>query len=101
MRELEAMIRLQSRHTVHVYGAVTSRNDQLILVMELMSRGDLRTFLSNANEPLQEGQVRSIIGDICDGMAFLHKKKMVHGDLKSKNVLFDGHYRAKIGRAHV
>lgn len=39
-RELEAMTRLRSPHTVHVYGAVTSRNDRRILVMELMSDGD-------------------------------------------------------------
>lgn len=96
MRELEAMTRLRSPHTVNVYGAVTSRTDRLILVMELLSGGDLRTLLKRAEEPLPEEQARRIVGDISAGMAFLHSKSTVHGDLKSANVLFDGNGRAKV-----
>lgn len=95
-RELQAMLRLRSPHTVHVYGAITSRNDCYILVMELLPGGDLRTLLKNSVEPLQEDHARRIIRDICSGMAFLHRKETVHGDLKSPNVLFDGAGRAKV-----
>ncbi|CAM9606844.1 unnamed protein product, partial [Hapterophycus canaliculatus] len=97
LRELEAMIRLRSPHTVNIYGAVTSLPDRLVLVMELLVGGDLRTLLKNSEQPLPEEQSKQIIGDICAGMAFLHGKKTVHGDLKSANVLLDGAGRAKIG----
>ncbi|CAM9383003.1 unnamed protein product [Ectocarpus fasciculatus] len=97
LRELEAMIRLRSLNTVNVFGAVTSLPDRMVLVMELMPNGDLRTLLKNSEQPLPEEKVRQIIGDICAGMAFLHGKKTVHGDLKSANVLLDGAGRAKIG----
>ncbi|CAN0311488.1 unnamed protein product, partial [Hapterophycus canaliculatus] len=97
LRELEAMIRLRSLNTVNVFGAATSLPDRMVLVMELMPNGDLRTLLKNSEQPLPEEQVRHIIGDICAGMAFLHSKKTVHGDLKSANVLLDGAGRAKIG----
>ncbi|CAM9445750.1 unnamed protein product [Ectocarpus fasciculatus] len=97
LRELDAMIRLRSPHTVNVYGAVTSRPDRMVLVMELLSGGDLRTLLRNSKQPLPREQSRRIIGDICAGMAFLHRKDTVHGDLKSANVLLDGSGRAKIG----
>ncbi|CBN75056.1 Transmembrane receptor kinase [Ectocarpus siliculosus] len=97
LRELDAMIRLRSPHTVNVYGAVTSLPDRMVLVMELLSGGDLRTLLRNSEQPLPEEQSRRIIGDICAGMAFLHSKDTVHGDLKSANVLLDGSGRAKIG----
>ncbi|CAM9894223.1 unnamed protein product [Ectocarpus fasciculatus] len=96
LRELEAMIRLQSPHTVNVYGAVTCLPDRLILVMELLSGGDLRTLLSSCGQPFPEEQSRQIIGDVCSGMAFLHSKDTVHGDLKSANVLLDGGGRAKV-----
>ncbi|CAM9591598.1 unnamed protein product, partial [Laminaria digitata] len=79
-----------------VYGVVTSLHDRLVLVMELLSGGDLRKLLSNSEQPLPEEQSRQIIGDICTGMAFLHSKEAVHGDLKSANVLLDGAGRAKV-----
>ncbi|CAN0463240.1 unnamed protein product [Scytosiphon promiscuus] len=90
------MIRLRSPHTVNVYGAITSRQDRFVLVMELLSGGDLRALLKDAVEPLTEERVYSIVRDICAGMAFLHLKETVHGDLKSPNVLFDGVGRAKV-----
>lgn len=94
--ELGTMNRLRSPYTINVYGAITSMQDRLILVMELLAGGDLRTLLKNAQQALPEEQCRQIIGDICAGMAFLHTKKTVHGDLKSANVLLDGAGRAKV-----
>lgn len=90
------MIRLRSPHIVHVYGAITSREDRLVLVMELLPGGDLRALLKDAVEPLAEARARRIIGDMCTGMSFLHSKETIHGDLKSPNVLFDGTGRAKV-----
>ncbi|CAM9156032.1 unnamed protein product [Pylaiella littoralis] len=96
LRELEAMIRLRSPNTVNVFGAVTCLPDRMVLVMELLPNGDLLTLLKKSKKPLPEKQARRIIGDICAGMAFLHSKNTVHGDLKSANVLLDGDDRAKI-----
>ncbi|CAM9364466.1 unnamed protein product, partial [Pylaiella littoralis] len=96
LRELEAMIRLRSLNTVNVYGAVTSLPDRMVLVMELLAGGDLLTLLRTSKQALPEKQSRCIIRDICTGMAFLHGKNTVHGDLKSANVLLDGDGRAKI-----
>eukprot|EP00903_Cladosiphon_okamuranus_P019668 g18079.t1 len=64
LRELEAMIRLRSPHTVNVFGAITSLPDRLILAMELLAGGDLRTLLKMAEESLPEEQCRRIIGDM-------------------------------------
>ena len=96
LRELEAMVRLRSPNTVNVYGAVTSLPDRMILVMELLAGGDLQALLRKSEQPLPVKQSRRIIGDICTGMAFLHSKNTVHGDLKSANVLLDGDGRAKV-----
>jgi len=99
LRELDAMIRLRHPHTVNVFGAITSLTDRLILVMELLAGGDLRTMLRNSEQPLPEDRCRQIIKDICAGMAFLHSKSTVHGDLKSANVLLDARGRAKVSWA--
>lgn len=95
-RELETMTRLRSPHTVQVYGAVTSWKDKFVIVMELLAGGDLRTFLKATKEPLVDNHARQIVGDVCAGMAVLHGKETIHGDLKSANVLLDGAGRAKV-----
>eukprot|EP00904_Undaria_pinnatifida_P006344 jgi/Undpi1/283/HiC_scaffold_1.g00279.m1 len=95
--ELQAMMRLRSPHTVNVYGAITSLKDKLVLVMELLTGGDLRSLLKHSKERIPEPQARRIIQDVCAGITFLHSKRAVHGDLKSANVLLDGEGRAKIG----
>lgn len=77
------MIRLRSPYTINVYGAVTSMQDRLVLVMELLAGGDLRTLLSNSEQPLPDEMCGQMIRDICEGMSFLHSKEAVHGDLKS------------------
>lgn len=97
--ELQAMTRLRSPYTVNVYGAITSRKDELVLVMELLTGGDLRSLLRQSKEKIPEPQAWKIIGDVSAGMAFLHSKNAVHGDLKSANVLIDGDGRAKVRRA--
>lgn len=91
------MTRLRSPHTVNVYGAITSHSDRLVLVMELLAGGDLRSFLKKAvDRPLTEDVTRRMFWDISAGMAFLQEKNTVHGDLKSPNVLLDGAGRAKV-----
>lgn len=96
LREVEAMARLRSPNTVTLYGAVMSSPDRMVLVMELLVGGDLLTKLRESQQRLPEDQSRRIIRDICTGMAFLHSKNTVHGDLKSANVLLDGNGRAKV-----
>lgn len=96
LRELHAMIRLRSPHTVNVYGAITSSEDRLVLVMELLVGGDLRMFLKRSDDPLPADRSRRLVRDICAGLAFLHSKDTIHGDLKSANVLLDGSGRAKV-----
>lgn len=96
------MIRLRSPHTVNVYGAITSRKDRIVLFMELLTGGDLCSLLRHSEERrLPEAQARSIISDVCAGMAYLHSKDTIHGDLKSANVLLDGEGRAKVRKAGV
>lgn len=96
VRELDAMTRLRSPHTVNVYGAVTSLSDRLILVMELLPGGDLGTFIKRSTKLLPPPEAHCIIEDICAGMAFLHSKSTIHGDLKPANVLLDGTGRVKV-----
>lgn len=97
LRELIAMKRLRGPHTIHIFGAVTSSRDHVVLAMELLPGGDLRSRLRKAAGPLDEPTLRGIVTDVCSGMSFLHAKGHVHGSLTSSNVLFDGKGKAKVG----
>lgn len=100
LMELQAMIRIRSPHTVNVYGAMTGREDRVVLVMELLTGGNLQSMLKHSEEVLPESQARRLIADVCVGMAFLHSRGTVHGDVKSANVLLDGEGRAKVKRTY-
>ncbi len=45
---------------------------------------------------IPEDTIQAFITDICQGVAFLHSKKVIHRDLKSANILLDTKGRAKI-----
>ncbi|CAM9406648.1 unnamed protein product, partial [Ascophyllum nodosum] len=46
--------------------------------------------------PLLQDRARGVMKDICSGMAFLHGKGAIHGNLKSSNVLLDHSGLAKV-----
>ena len=63
-----------------------------------MELGSLYDVLHNASIVLESDIVFPIIQDIASGLRFLHgaDPPVIHGDLKSKNVLIDANFRAKV-----
>jgi WD40 repeat protein/tRNA A-37 threonylcarbamoyl transferase component Bud32 len=97
--EVSAMKNVDSPRVVRCFGACLEE-DHFALVMEYMPEGSLYHFLDDSNKELSWPLCYQLCIDISAGMAFLHSKPIVHGDLKSLNVLLerqlDGRYRAKI-----
>jgi guanylate cyclase len=81
-----------------VMGAVL-RADEPMLVLEYMQLGSLYDVLRNETleNQLEENKMQ-ILQDISRGMRFLHAAdpRVVHGDLKARNVLVDSNFRAKV-----
>jgi len=94
--EMRILAKLRHPCITTVMGAVLS--DDPLLVMECMSNGSLRDLLSNQTFPLDPELSLPLLRDILQGMRFLHAADppILHGDLKSANVLVDQNYRAKI-----
>jgi serine/threonine protein kinase len=59
-----------------------------MMVMDLMEDGNLRQYLSRNNWDQATG--RRLLPDVASGMSYLHSFNILHGDLKSTNVLMDG-----------
>jgi serine/threonine protein kinase len=91
--EAGIMARLNSPHTVRLYGITLS--PEYTLVMEYLPKGSLYDVLST--EKALPWSTRSQIAlDMSIGLAFLHTEGILHQDLKSLNVLLDNQYRAKL-----
>lgn len=85
-------------HIVHLLGVVSTIRPPL-MIMELMSKGDLKTFLrsSRESEPPSKGMMVRIAYQIGDGMTFMEAKKFVHRDLAARNCLVSNDCVVKIG----
>jgi serine/threonine-protein kinase len=81
-----------------IHTASTERGDIDFLTMEFLDGETLATRL--AREPMDVKEARSIAHQLCDGLAEAHRKQVIHGDLKSANVILtpglDGTVRAAI-----
>ncbi|KAL0566778.1 hypothetical protein V5O48_015224 [Marasmius crinis-equi] len=69
--------------------------EQLCLVSPWMGRGDLLRYLNETPREHVDHQVLAY--DVAAGVSYLHEKKIIHGDLKSVNILVTPEERACIG----
>jgi serine/threonine protein kinase len=86
-KEPELMKYLHHPNIVQLYDSVMSRN-RLYLVMELVNGGELLSYCFDTG-PLPEVKARQFFRDILAAVDYLHRKGIVHRDLKLENCLLD------------
>ncbi|KAK7574112.1 hypothetical protein V9T40_011303 [Parthenolecanium corni] len=94
----------RAHHIVKLMGVV-SKGTPVYVIMELMERGDLKSFLLryghqycvDDSKTLPESMVLKMAAEIADGMAFLEAKKFVHRDLAARNCMVAANNSIKIG----
>jgi serine/threonine protein kinase len=95
-RETQAMWRCQFTNVLRLLG-VCKEDDHYAMVVELMRQGSLYESLhSGGGSTLTEKERWDIAIRIAQGLDDLHKRGVIHGDLKSHNILLDEHGRARI-----
>ncbi|CAK4156184.1 unnamed protein product [Aphanomyces euteiches] len=98
-KEIQTMGRLKSPNIVEFLGATWTSAVDLSAVTEFMDGGDVRTLLENQKIQLSwPAQKVNIAIDIAQALAYLHglTPKLIHRDLKSKNVLLTANMVAKL-----
>ncbi|XP_076848316.1 insulin-like growth factor 1a receptor isoform X2 [Brachyhypopomus gauderio] len=104
LNEASVMKEFNCHHVVRLLGVV-SQGQPTLVIMELMTRGDLKSHLrslrskqgscSEALPPLKK--MIQMAGEISDGMAYLNANKFVHRDLAARNCMVAEDFTVKIG----
>jgi len=96
LAEAKVMTKLKHANLVQLIGVVT-QGDEIMLVTEFMSKGNLLDFLrSRGRAVVSVGMQLQFAKDICSGMAYLEKEAVVHRDLAARNVLIAEDNSAKV-----
>ncbi|MCI4383283.1 hypothetical protein PGIGA_G00024590 [Pangasianodon gigas] len=104
LNEASVMKEFNCHHVVRLLGVV-SQGQPTLVIMELMTQGDLKSYLrtlrSNKNTsglPLPPLKMMiQMAGEIADGMAYLNANKFVHRDLAARNCMVAEDFTVKIG----
>jgi len=95
MWEMRTLARFNHRHVVTFYHHFNNKN-RLYFVMEFCPGGSLCDRLRGEGRWSEE-QVFAWGLELCDTLAFVHKKGIVHHDIKPQNILFAGDGTIKLG----
>lgn len=90
--EAKLLTALKHKNIVNILGA-SKNNMVFIIVMEYLSGGSLTDRLI---KPCSLHEFLRTAREICDGLAFAHKNRILHGNLRPSNILFTDDGQAKI-----
>ncbi|XP_055031815.2 insulin-like growth factor 1b receptor isoform X1 [Misgurnus anguillicaudatus] len=104
LNEASVMKEFNCHHVVRLLGVV-SQGQPTLVIMELMTRGDLKSHLrslrskeSPSSLPLPPlKKMIQMAGEIADGMAYLNSNKFIHRDLAARNCMVAEDFTVKIG----
>ncbi|TDR14651.1 bifunctional serine/threonine-protein kinase/formylglycine-generating enzyme family protein [Marinicella litoralis] len=83
-QEAEIIAKLYHPNIVSIYEVGHIDDDILYYSMPYLQHGDLTAFAYN-----NDHELKKVMADICDGLAFAHTQGVVHRDIKPENILFD------------
>jgi serine/threonine-protein kinase len=86
LREAQLLASLKHPHVAAIHG-VSSDRDTFIIVMEYLAGGTLKERLARS---LPWRDALAIARQIAEALAFAHRNRVVHGNLRPSNVLFAG-----------
>lgn len=89
-----------TENMVKLYGFMTEKSrlsNKYTIAMTYAPHGSLETWLENPSNLLSPTQQMKIMYGIANGLAYMHSKNIIHGDLKPANILLDNNMQPLLG----
>ena len=87
-----------SKYIVKYYGSYFSRkSNTLWLILEYCSSGSANDLMFSMNRTFSEVELATIMEMVLQGLALMHKKNLIHRDIKGANILLSEDGYAKLG----
>ncbi|XP_021801237.1 L-type lectin-domain containing receptor kinase IX.2-like [Prunus avium] len=94
--QLQKISRCMHRNLVQLIGWCHEKGE-LLLVYEFMPNGSLDSHLLKAESLLSWELRYKIVQGLASGLLYLHEQPLLHGNIKSSNVVVDSDFNAKLG----
>ncbi|GAB1599146.1 pelle-like serine/threonine-protein kinase pik-1 [Argonauta hians] len=96
--EMKMLLRHRHDNIINIYGYCFHKDD-IYFVYEFMDKGSLQDCLLDDRDCLNWRQRLDIARGVACGLNYLHSQivPVIHGDIKSCNILINKHKEAKIG----
>jgi serine/threonine protein kinase len=95
-REGHILSGLSSPHVLPCLGFRSSAAGECQLFLEFAPGGSVADVAERCGGRLEECAIRAYAADVARGLAYLHGRSLVHGDVKSRNIVIGADGRAKI-----
>jgi MAK-like kinase len=90
LREVKSLNKLKQSDNIIKLKEMIRVEDNLYLIFEYMEKNLYELIIQRQNRKFNEGQIRSIMFQTLQGMAYMHKYGFFHRDLKPENLLVNG-----------
>ena len=94
--EIDILSECCHENIVQLYEAFF-HDEKLWILIEFCEGGAIDSIMFDLDKPLTEPQIRYVCHEICKGLSFLHRKRIIHRDLKAGNVLLTLDGGVKLG----
>jgi len=96
-KETEVLMKIQGHPNVcecigcyDAFRPGTSQAQYIMIVMELVSGGELAAYIKEDGKYLEEKVAASVLRQTVEGLKFVHGRQVLHRDLKAENILVCG-----------